>query len=76
MPPQKPDNLPPFLGRIVRNLSISRWRREHAKKRPLWDFVPIKALFVPNLLRVRILSVMIIAKGRDYNAMAGAEKNP
>ena len=33
MPPQKPDSLPPFLGRIVRNLSISRWRREHAQKR-------------------------------------------
>lgn len=33
MPPQRPDCLPPFLGRIVRNLSISRWRREHAQKR-------------------------------------------
>ena len=33
MPPQRPDRLPPFLGRIVRNLSISRWRREHAQKR-------------------------------------------
>ena len=33
MPPQRPDRLPPFLGRIVRNLSISRWRRERAQKR-------------------------------------------
>lgn len=33
IPPQRPDRLPPFLGRIVRNLSISRWRRERAKKR-------------------------------------------
>ena len=33
MPPQRPDALPPFLGRIVRNLSISRWRRERAQKR-------------------------------------------
>ena len=33
MPPQRPDHLPPFLGRIVRNLSISRWRRERAQKR-------------------------------------------
>lgn len=33
MPPQRPNSLPPFLGRIVRNLSISRWRREHAQKR-------------------------------------------
>lgn len=33
MPPQRPDRLPPFLGRIVRNLSISRWRKERAQKR-------------------------------------------
>ena len=33
MPPQKPDSLSAFLGRIVRNLSISRWRRERAQKR-------------------------------------------
>ena len=33
MPPQRPDRLPPILGRIVRNLSISRWRRERAQKR-------------------------------------------
>lgn len=33
IPPQKPDSLGAFLGRIVRNLSISRWRQEHAQKR-------------------------------------------
>ncbi len=33
IPPQKPDSLSAFLGRIVRNLSISRWRQEHAQKR-------------------------------------------
>lgn len=33
MPPRRPDSLPSFLGRIVRNMSISRWRREHAQKR-------------------------------------------
>ena len=33
IPPQKPDRLGAFLGRIVRNLSISRWRQEHARKR-------------------------------------------
>lgn len=33
MPPQRPDSLGAFLGRIVRNLSISRWRREKAQKR-------------------------------------------
>lgn len=33
MPPQKPNSLAAFLGRIVRNLSISRWRRSRAQKR-------------------------------------------
>jgi len=33
MPPDRPQALGAFLGRITRNLSISRWRREHAKKR-------------------------------------------
>lgn len=33
MPPDRPQSLGAFLGRITRNLSISRWRREHAQKR-------------------------------------------
>ena len=33
IPPQKPDSLATFLGKITRNLSISAWRREHAAKR-------------------------------------------
>ena len=33
MPPDRPSVLSAFFGRITRNLSISRWRREHAKKR-------------------------------------------
>ncbi len=33
MPTQRPEKLRPWLGRVVRNLSISRWRREHAAKR-------------------------------------------
>ena len=33
MPPDRPQTLGAFLGRITRNLSISRWRREHARKR-------------------------------------------
>lgn len=33
MPPDRPQALGPFLGRITRNLSVSRWRREQAKKR-------------------------------------------
>ena len=33
MPPDRPQALGVFFGRIVRNLSISRWRKNHAKKR-------------------------------------------
>lgn len=33
MPPQRPDSLRAYLGRIVRNLSISRYRLLHAQKR-------------------------------------------
>lgn len=33
MPPNRPQVLSAFLGRITRNLSVSRWRREHARKR-------------------------------------------
>lgn len=33
MPPDRPQALGAFLGRITRNLSVSRWRREHARKR-------------------------------------------
>ena len=33
MPPERPACLRAFLGRITRNLSISRWRRERAGKR-------------------------------------------
>ncbi len=33
MPPERPDSLRAWLGRVVRNLSLSRWNREHRKKR-------------------------------------------
>lgn len=33
MPPDRPNALGAFFGRITRNLSISRWRASHAKKR-------------------------------------------
>ncbi len=33
MPPQKPDHLSAYLGKITRNLSLDRYEREHAKKR-------------------------------------------
>ncbi len=33
LPPEKPDILTAFLGKICRRLSIDRWRRDRAKKR-------------------------------------------
>ena len=33
IPPTRPQSLKAFLGRIARDLSISRWRRDHARKR-------------------------------------------
>lgn len=33
MPPERPLRLKSWLGRVVRNLSLDRWRREHAAKR-------------------------------------------
>ena len=33
MPPRRPDSLRDYLGRIVRNLSLDLWRRNHAQKR-------------------------------------------
>ena len=33
IPPQRPVSLRAYLGRIVRNLSIDRWRRSRAQKR-------------------------------------------
>ncbi len=33
MPPQRPEKLKPWLGRIVRNIAISFWRRNHRLKR-------------------------------------------
>ncbi len=33
IPPQRPEKLRPWLGRIVRNISISLWRKNHRQKR-------------------------------------------
>lgn len=33
MPPERPEKLRPWLGRIVRNVSISLWRKNHRQKR-------------------------------------------
>ena len=33
IPPQKPEKLGSWLGRVVRNLSLDRWRTDHRRKR-------------------------------------------
>ena len=60
MPPDRPQALGAFLGRITRNLSVSRWRRDHAQKRydglevlfsELEDCVPAPGTVEENLER-------------------------
>jgi RNA polymerase sigma-70 factor (ECF subfamily) len=43
IPPQKPDSLCAFVGAVVRNLSLDRYRKNHAKKRA-GTFVPFDEL--------------------------------
>ena len=33
IPPQRPRNLKTYLGKLVREIAIDRWRRKHAQKR-------------------------------------------
>ena len=63
MPPDRPRALGAFLGRITRNLSISRWRRDHAQKRydgmeillsELEDCVPTPGTVEENLERQQL----------------------
>ncbi len=59
IPPQNPPSLRAYLGRIVRNLSISRYRERHRKKRnadleislsELEDCIPMREEQIGDLL--------------------------
>ena len=39
IPPQRPGNLQAYIGKLTREISISRWREEHAAKRCPGDFI-------------------------------------
>lgn len=67
MPPDRPQSLGAFLGRITRNLSISRWRREHAQKRyegmeillsELSDCVPAPGTVEEDIERGRLSQII------------------
>lgn len=69
IPPEAPHSLKTYLGRVVRNLSVSRWRSQHAKKRfggmetllsELSDCVP-SPLNVEETVEQRRLSELISA---------------
>lgn len=69
IPPEAPRSLKTYLGRVVRNLSVSRWRSQHAKKRfggmetllsELSDCVP-SPLNVEETVEQRRLSELISA---------------
>lgn len=38
IPPRQPNNLKTYIGRLTRNISISRWRENHAEKRCPGEF--------------------------------------
>lgn len=38
IPPQKPSNLQAYIGKLTREISISRWRENHAAKRYASEF--------------------------------------
>ena len=44
IPPQRPKVLQTFLARITRNLSLDRWRRNHARKRDSGGFLALEEL--------------------------------
>ncbi len=45
MPPHKPQRLSTFLGKLTRNISLSRYRRDHAEKRvPATELILEEAL--------------------------------
>ena len=67
IPPEKPNSLVAYLGRIVRNLSINRWHNNRAQKRyngtdlllsELSDCIPAE-LTVENELESMVLSEII-----------------
>lgn len=33
IPPQRPEKLGAWMGKVVRNLALNRWERDHAQKR-------------------------------------------
>lgn len=45
IPPQQPENLKVYLGKLTREIAVDRWRRSTAQKRvPAADLVPLEEL--------------------------------
>lgn len=67
IPPERPNSLSAYLGRITRNLSINRWHKERAKKRyngaevllsELADCIPTSHT-IESVIETRELSAII-----------------
>jgi len=81
MPPQRPDSLAAFFGRIVRNLSISRYRLNHAQKRHTGIMVLLSELedcvasgstpeqVVENKLLAEAISNWLVSLSKDDRAL-------
>ena len=45
IPPQKPQNLKTYLGKLIREIAVDRWRKNHAQKRAVpAPLVPLNEL--------------------------------
>lgn len=58
VPPQKPNNLKTYIGKLTRSISISRWRENHSAKRSLGEF------------SVSLEEIEEIAVDDDFDSMA------
>ena len=82
IPPERPRSLKTYLGRLTRNISVSRYRREHAQKRggaevllsELDDCVP-ERVSLDELVERRRLSELISAWLDTLTASAAARPN-
>lgn len=61
VPPQKPNNLKTYIGKLTRNISISRWRENHSVKR------------CPSEFSVSLDEIEEIAIDDDFDAKVNAD---
>ena len=85
IPPERPRTLGAYLGRIIRNLSISRYRANHAQKRyagleamlsELEECVPGRADVEAELARIRKEKDEALQQAQEYAGAFVGQGNP